>query len=179
MLYIVLALVLLLLVAVAFLRLVRSHDTRVTDLDDLTGRTRAVDMEAFQNLIDPAETVFLKQQLQPALFRIVQRERILASTEYVRNIAHNAGLLIQLGQLARNHTDPQLAQAAHAMVERALRVRLMSMLVLVKLYSLSLIPALPFDAASIHRDYRNLTESAILFTRLQRPAFAGRVSAML
>jgi hypothetical protein len=50
---------------------------------------------------------------------------------------------------------------------------------IIKLYAHSIIPALPLQAEDIFRDYRRLTESAVLFTRLQRPAFAGRVSAML
>jgi len=177
--YVIVSLLVLLLVAFGLLRLVRSQRETVTNLDDLTGLTRAVDLEAFQNLVDPAEMQFLRQNLPLLQFRLVQRERTLAAAEYVRHIAHNAGLLIQLGQLARNNADPQLAQAAQAMVERALHVRMLSMMVLVKLYVRSVIPALPFAPEDIFRDYRNLTESAILFTRLQRPAFAGRVGAML
>ncbi|MGZ4786893.1 MAG: hypothetical protein ACXVZV_06035 [Terriglobales bacterium] len=148
-------------------------------MDDLTGQSRAVDVEAFQNLIDPEETKFLRRCLPPAHFRIVQRERTLAAIEYVRNITHNAALLIRLGQLALNHPDPQLARAAQAMVERGLHVRTLAMFALLKLYTRSMVPVLPFEAHDIFRDYRSLTESAVLFTRLQRPAFAGRLSAML
>ena len=177
--FVIIVLVVLLFVAFLLLRLVRRQHETVASLDDLTARSQAVDMEAFQNLVDPAETQFLRRSLPPVQFRIVHRERTLATVVYVRHIAHNAGLLIQLGQLARSNPDPQLAQAAQAMVERALRVRMLSMMVLIKLYARTVIPALPFAPDVIFRDYRNLTESAVLFTRLQRPAFAGRVSAML
>jgi len=173
------ALVVLALVAFGLLLLVRSQRQTVSSLDELAGNTRAIDMPAFHNLIDPAETRFLQQTLPLAQFRLVQRRRVLAATEYVRNIAHNAGLLIQLGQLARVSPDPQLAEAARLMVERAAHVRIMATLVLGKLYLQSFLPAAPFVAEDIARDYRALTETAVLFTRLQRPAFAGRVSAML
>ncbi len=177
--FVLIALVVLLLAALYLLRAARGHNAPIASLDDLTGRSRAVDVEALQNLIDPGETRFLQKALSPAHYRIVQRERTLAAIEYVRNIAHNAGLLIRLGQLALNHPDPRLAQAAQAMVERGLQVRTLAMFALVKLYTRSLIPALPFEADRIFRDYRRLTELAVLFTRLQRPAFAGRLSAML
>ena len=177
--FVILALIVLLLVALVLLRLVRRQHQQVANLDDLPGRSRTVDLEAFQNLVDPAETRFLRQNLSRTQFRIVQRERTLAAAEYVRHIAYNAGLLIQLGQLARVNPDPQLAQAAQAMVERALHVRLLAMMVLIRLYARSVVPVLPFAPDDIFRDYRKLTESAILFTRLQRPAFAGRVGAML
>jgi hypothetical protein len=176
---VVTALVVLALVAFGLLLLVRSQRQTVSNLDELAGKARAVDMPALHNLIDPEETRFLQQTLSPAQFRTLQRERTLAAAEYVRNISHNASLLIQLGQLARVNPDPQLAESARLMVERAAHVRLMSTLVLGKLYLQSLLPNLPFVAEDIAHDYRALTETAVLFTRLQRPAFAGRVSAML
>jgi hypothetical protein len=40
-------------------------------------------------------------------------------------------------------------------------------------------PTAPLAAEAVFRDYRRLTESAVLFTKLQRPAFAGRVAAVL
>lgn len=173
------ALVLLALVAFGLLLLVRSQKQSVSSLDELVGRTSAVDMLAFQNLIDPAETRFLQQTLPPARFRVVQRERTLAAAGYVRNIMQNAGVLIQLGQFGRLSHDPQLAEAARVMVERAARVRMIATVVVVRLYLQSLVPALPFVSEDIARDYRTLTEAALLFTRLQQPAFAGRVGAML
>lgn len=177
--FVVTALVLLAFVAFGFLLLVRSQKKTVSKLDELAGNTRAVDMAALHNLIDPDETRFLRQTLPLAQFRRVQRERTLATADYVRNIMHNAGVLSQLGQLGLTSPDPQLSQAAQVMVERAGQVRLMATLVLMKLYLHSLMPSLPFASANVLRDYRNLTEAALLFTRLQRPAFAGRVGAML
>lgn len=177
--FVLLSLVLLLLIAFGLLALTRSHARSIGGLDDLSGNTRAVDLAAFQNLIDPAETQFLRSSLRAADFRAVQRERMLAAAEYVHCIQHNARILLQVGQLARLSPDPQIATAAQAIVERAARVRLMSTFALCKLYALSVSPALPFATESIFHDYRQLTEATILFTRLQRPAFAGRLGAML
>lgn len=176
---IAISLLILLLVAVGLLKLVRTQHVAVSNLDDLPANTHAIDMAAFQNLIDPAETDFLRRHLSPVQFRIVQRERTLAAVEYVRRIAHNAAVLVQLGQMARLNPDPQLAESARVMVERAAHVRIMATVVLMKLYARSVVPGFPFAAEGIFRDYRTLTDSAVLFTRLQRPAFAGRVGAML
>jgi hypothetical protein len=176
---IVIFLLILALVALGLLKLVRSQRVAVSNLDDLAGHTRAIDMAAFQNLVDPAETDFLRRNLSPVQFRIVQRERTLAAAEYVRRIAHNAAVLVQLGQMARLNPDPQLSESARVMVERAAHVRIVATLVLMKLYARSVVPGFPLAAEDMFRDYRNLTDSAVLFTRLQRPAFAGRVGAML
>jgi hypothetical protein len=179
MIYVVSALIVLLVVALFLLQLVRGQDAPLANLEDLQGLTRPVDMEALANLVDPTDRQFLSQSLSSANFRIVQRQRTLALMDYVRNIAHNAGLLVRLGQAARANPNPQLALAAQAMLERALHVRMIAMLVLVKLYARSVVPALPFAGEDIFRDYRNLTETVLLYTRLQRPAFAGRMGAML
>lgn len=177
--FVIATLLVLLVVAILLLRFAGSHRISISSLDELAGQTQTVDLPALQNLTDANETRFLRQNLSPARFRIVQRERNLAAAEYIRHIYHNAAVLIQFGQLGLANPDPQLAEAARVMVERAAHVRLMATLVLMKLYARSVIPAVPFAADDIFRDYRNLTDSALLFTRLQRPAFAGRVGAML
>ena len=179
MIYVVSALIILLLVALFFLRLVRGHDGPLAEIEELQGLTRPIDMDALSALLDPADAQFLARNLSPINLRTLQRQRTLAITDYVHNIAHNAGLLVRLGQVARANPNPQIALAAQAMVERALHVRMVAMLVLVKLYARSLVPVLPLTAEEIFRDYRSLTETALLYTRLQRPAFAGRMGAML
>jgi len=166
-------------VAVGLFRMSRTQAQAVTTVEELARKTRAVDMAALHNLLDPADTQYLQQKLEPAVFRKVQRQRSLAAVEYVRNISHNAGLLIELGQFTQNSSDAQLAEAAHAMVDKALHVRTVATFVIIKLYVRSILPLLPFSTEAVVREYRGLTESAVLFTRLQQPAFAGRVGAML
>ncbi len=168
-----------LLSAVFLVTLSHRRAEAIKDLDDLAGRTRPVDIRAFQNLTDPAETRFLKQNLSWAHFRMVHRERTLAAAEYVQNIAHNASVLMRLGQAARTNPDPEVVRAAEDMVQRALMVRIVAMQVLVKLYVQSMVPGFSGLPQDIFERYRGLTDTATLFTSLQRPAFAGRVHAML
>ena len=51
---------------------------------------RPVDVEAFRNLINPAEDEYLRHRLPPSQFRIVRRERLRAMAAYVQLIASNA-----------------------------------------------------------------------------------------
>jgi hypothetical protein len=160
-------------------RLVRVHHTRIAGLDDLAGQTRPIDLQAFQNLTDPAQTEFLRRKLSRRDFITVQRQRNLAAVEYVRRIALNASILAQLGSAALSNPDPEVARAAQAMINSALRVRVLATMAMFKLYLESTLPGYTVSAAGVFADYRRLTESATLFTRVQRPAFAGRLHAML
>lgn len=178
--WITITLAILALLAAGFLVWIsRQHRIELSGIEDLAANTRPVDIEAFRNLVDVDETEFLRRRLPPSDFRKVQRERTLAATEYVRNISHNAKVLIKLGQSARDAQDAELRRVAAEMVQSALSVRMLAMRVLVLLYIDSVFPAFRTSQLEILQDYRELTSRATLFTRLQRPAFAGRVSAML
>lgn len=170
----VVALVLLGLFAVA-----RKQHARVGALEDLAGQTSPIDIEALQNLIAPEQTKYLRGQLSKRDFRRVHRQRLLATTDYVRRIAVNSAILMQLATAARHSQDAAVAEAAQVMAERALRVRMLAMLALIKLYAQSVTPGWEWSSESVLAGYHQLTESAILLTRLQRPAFAGKMTAML
>lgn len=157
----------------------RREQIEVSGLDDLASSARPVDMGAFRNLVDADETEFLRRRLSAPEFRQVQRARSLAAAEYVKNISHNARVLIRLGQSARDARDAELRQAAAEMVRSALEVRMFAMRILVFLYIGSVFPGFGSSQNEILQGYRELTSRATLFARLQRPAFAGRVSAML
>src|SRR6478609_3962878 len=104
-----------LLAALFFIRVSRGHAEAISNLDDLSGRTQPIDLAAFRNLIDPAETAFLRSHLRSQDFRDIHRERTQAAVEYVQRIALNAALLLRLGQAARTNPDPEIAKAAQSM----------------------------------------------------------------
>src|SRR2546429_8367388 len=105
------ALVLFSLMALLLMYAVRGKTSAVAKLDDLVGRTRPVDIDAFRNLIDPAEEEFLRENLPAGEFRVIQRERLRAAVEYVSCAAHNAAILVRLGESARLNLDPKIAEA--------------------------------------------------------------------
>ena len=103
----------------------------------------------------------------------------MAAAEYVRRIAENAAILLRLGQAARSDPNREIALAAQQIVNRAVVVRLLAMRALIRLYLEAWMPGLTSAGADIFDRYNRLTESVVFFTRLQQPAYASRVSAML
>src|SRR5437868_14744978 len=81
---------------ILLLLITRGYRNSVSGLEDLAGRTRPIDIEAFCNIIDPAEEEFLRANLLAHEFRSMQRQRLLAASEYVRNAAHNAATLLRV-----------------------------------------------------------------------------------
>ena len=151
----------------------------VRNLEDLAGQTQPVDFAAFSNLLDASQEQFLKQRLSANDYRQLRRARLLATLEYVKRLAHNAQVLMRLGEAARSSSEPEVAKAAQALVNNALRMRLLAMSVTVKLYGELLVPQFSAELEPVADRYRQLTEAAGLLARLQQPAFAGRVAALL
>lgn len=165
--------------ALFFVGMSKRHANAISRFEELDGRTKPVDMKAFRNLIALSEARYLEENLPAKVLRSIQRERALAAAEYVQRIAHNARVLSRLGQAARTNPDPEVARAATAMVNSALAVRLLAMRALAKLYVQAWLPQIGFSAEDVFDRYRRLTDSASLFVRLQQPAYASRLSAML
>jgi hypothetical protein len=111
-------------VAIALVVLVRGAPGDVRMISDLTGRAIPVDLKAFKNLVDPAETAWLAARLPGPEFRRVQRCRIRAILAYATLTGRNAALLLRLGELARGSQDPRVAEAGRQMASVALSVRL-------------------------------------------------------
>src|SRR5262249_5205266 len=150
----VLGIVLAALFAALFLvRASHGHAAAISRLEELDGRTHPVDLEAFHNLVDPAQSAFLRENLPGHEFRGIQRERALTAAEYVEHIADNAAILLRLGQAARANANPDIAQAAQQMVERALTVRMIAMRALAKLYLQALIPGIRISSADVFERY--------------------------
>ena len=151
----------------------------VRNLEDLAGQTQPVDFAAFSNLLDASQKQFLKERLSSSDYRQLRRARLLATLDYVKRLSHNAQVLMRLGEAARSSSEPEVAKAAHALVNNALRMRLLAMSVTVKLYGELLVPQFSAELEPVADRYRQLTDAAGLLARLQQPAFAGRVAALL
>ena len=164
---------------VVLLLAVRGQGVAVCNLLDLEGRTQPVDLEAFRNLTDPREEQYLKEQLEPAEFRAVQRERMRVALGYVRRVAHNASILLRLGEAARRNTEPEVARAAGGLVESALRLRFYALLAVGLLRARMLVPDVSWSPARMAADYQGLRDHVARLSRLQVPAEAGRISAAL
>jgi hypothetical protein len=173
---------LLLLVASALWLLVRAargQSTAIASIVDLQGRTTAVDIAAFRNLISPQEENYLRHNLPAGEFRRIQKERMCAAAAYIQNALHNAAILLRLGEAARRSPDPQLAVAGRQLVDNAIRLRLYAFFALLKLYLNIAFPGLQLSPLAVADRYERLTEAMAHFTRLQQPGLVSRISLSL
>lgn len=165
----------LILVALAFLALwflIRVSKGRALTcevLENPTEHIRAVDVEAFRNLVDPDEEEFLRTNLPPAEFRRLQRERLRAAVEYVSCAAHNAAILLRLADAGRRSSDPATAEAAQKLVDNALRLRLYALQAIPKLYLGMILPGSRISPVRIAESYEQMTRLVVLLGCLQYP----------
>ncbi len=138
---------------------------------------RPIDVEAFRNLINPAEDEYLRRRLPPAEFRMVRRARLGAMAAYVQVAARNATVLISVGESALASGDPRIAEAAQQLVNHAVLLRRNTTVALARIYLALLYPGSEFAAVRVVDRYEQLSGSAMLLGRLQNPATAVRLSS--
>ncbi len=138
-------------------------------LENPTEHIRAVDLEAFRNLVDPDEEEFLRTNLPSSEFRRIQRERLRAAVEYVSCAAQNAAVLLRLADAGRRSPDPATAEAAEKLVQNALRLRLYALQAIPKLYLGMVLPGTRISAVGIAERYEQMTRLVVLLGCLQYP----------
>jgi len=166
--------------AVAVLVLIRGarwHHRPVPALQALEEYTRPVDLAALRNLIDPAEEDYLRERLPAGTYRAIQRERLRAALEYVQRTAYNSAILLRVGEAARRDPNPEVAAAARALANDAMRLRVHARLAMLVLYGRIALPGARISVGRVTDIYENLTQGLVRLTRLQDPAHATRVSA--
>ena len=162
------------LVVVAFLalvfliRLTKGRALAPHILENPGSHLRAVDVEAFRNLMDPSEEEFLRSRLEPHEFRKLERERLRAAIEYLSAAAENAAILLRLGEAARRGPDAATAAAADKLIDDAIRLRLYAFQALPRLYLAMILPGMPISPARVADSYERMTRQVILLG-LQHP----------
>jgi hypothetical protein len=151
----------------------------VHQLEDLAGRTRPVDIEAFRNLVDPREENFLRDSMVPKQFRAVQRDRMRAALSYIHNTAYNAAFLLRVGAAAARSPDPRIAQAGRQLTDRALRLRAYALLSSAKLYVRIAFPDARLSYGRLADNYQSLSALAGQLALMQHPTHAARLSNLL
>lgn len=143
----------------------------------MAGAIRPIDIEAFRNLIDPAEDDYLRRRLPPARFRAVRRERLRAMAAYVHVAGSNAAVLVRAGEAALASGDPRVAEAAHQLVNDALLLRRNATVALARIYLALAWPTSGIAPVRVVDRYERLSGTAMLLGRLQNPAVPVRLSA--
>jgi len=140
-------------------------------------RIEPIDIEAFRNLVSPAENDYLRRRLPTAEFRAVQRERLRAAAAYIRVAGRNAAILVAIGQAALSASDAATVEAARQLVDNALLLRRNATVALLRIYVALAWPHSALAAAPIVHGYEQLSGRAMLLGRLQNPAVPVRISA--
>jgi hypothetical protein len=138
-----------------------------------------IDVEAFRNLVNPAEDNYLRLRLPPPQFRQVRRQRLLAMAAYVKAAGRNADVLMRIGHAALASPDARAVLAAQQLVSDAVLLRRNAALSLAKIYVALAWPNSGLVASRVADGYERLNGSAMLLGRLQNPAVAVRLSAAL
>src|SRR5215470_15517703 len=131
-------------------------------LDALTAQLTPIDVRAFRNLVNENEREYLRLNLSSSDFRSVQRKRMKAASEYVLCAAHNAGVLIRLGEAAKHSTDPALAQAAARLQQSAAQFRLHAVGVMPRLYVSMLVPSISWSSGGLPDVCDRLSRQAVI-----------------
>jgi hypothetical protein len=147
---------------VALLLLARRRSLSARWLKDPAAHLISVDLDAFRNLIDPQEEEFLRTHLPPSDFRRIQRQRMLAATEYVSAVAQNAAVLLRVAHLARLEGNPTIVISAERLTNTALGLRLQAWRSLGVLYFAILLPGRHVSLGRVAERYEQVTSQAVL-----------------
>jgi hypothetical protein len=161
----------------AILFLAKGRAQPPTSLGNLRKQMHSLDIEAFRNLIDSRDEEFLRRTLEPPLFRVVQRARLLAAVEYIGCASRNAAILHRFGEAARHSLNPSVAEAGNKLVNSAIRFRLNALHSIVKLYLAILMPGTSVRKVRIVEGYERMTALVALLGCLQFERRAAYASA--
>ena len=125
---------------------------------------RPIDVEAFRNLINPAEDEYLRRRLPANRFRGVRRERLRAMAAYVHVAGSNAAVLVRVGEAALATGDARIAGAAQQLVNDALLLRRNTTVALARSFSIG-----SSGAACVPGP----VAAACGFTSISKPGFGG------
>lgn len=153
----------------------RSATPRNASFEQLESQIHELDLPAFQNLTDPAETLFLASSLSPRVFRSVQRRRILAAFHYLNALSANAVILMRMGDLAGHSDDAEIAESGRALSNAALHTRLLVLRAYCFLAPQWLFPsANPQWFPGIVAHYDELKRCLVHLVSVQQPSMTSR-----
>jgi hypothetical protein len=156
-----------------------TRSLRISENSSLSAKIQPIDVEAFRNLIDPAEDDYLRRRLTASEFRLVRRQRLRAMAAYVQTAGRNAAVLVLIGQSALTAPDAETAEAARRLVDNALLLRRNAAFALFRIYVALAWPNSGLAAVPVLHSYEQLNGTAMLLGRLQRPGAPLRISATL
>ena len=119
-----------------------------------------VDLEAFENLVDPGEEHFLRMNLSSPDFRRVQRSRLRAAKLYVATLSQNAAVLVAIGEASHSNADPELEAARQEIIQRAVRLKIWCFLSQLRMDAAFVFPSHLSPSTKIANQYMLVTYMA-------------------
>ncbi len=152
------------------------HGSQLKNMADLESNWQNVDMEAFLNLVDPAEERYLRRNLSAAQFASIQRHRVRVMWEYLGRLSANSKLMMQAAQMVQHHGSPQQMQEATRLVGTATRVRMLIFAVDAYLVVRFLLPQTQDPVRTLVGQYDALTQ---MFSQTcgARAAYSGSMAS--
>lgn len=151
----------------------------ISDVRQIVGRSRPVNVAAFRQLQDPRDTAFLRGQLSAAAFRKVQRLRARAELEYLFDIFYNSAILVRVGDLARETTQPELVSAGTQLLNAAIEIRLHAATAILRAGVHCVWPAGLRSDEPVIGEYELLRDRVAALALMQAPAESSRVAAAI
>ena len=135
---------------------VRTHQLDKVSADELPRLLRPMDLEAFLNLVDPAEDEFLERELPRHQLSRIRKERLRAVLEYLGRARHNAAILLRMGEATQHSPERELAMQGVQLVSAALRFRSYAMLLTLKTHISLLAGGSPVQIGAFRERYAEL-----------------------
>lgn len=130
---------------------------------------RALDIEAFRNLVDPEEEAFLRARLSARDFRRAKRLRAGAALAYVRSLSQASLQIARLGDAAQRNPDPAVAASGRQIVNSATNLRLRALQASASLVVSAALPGLaPRPLRSLFDQYDQAAHLLESHTGLER-----------
>ncbi len=126
-----------------------------------------LDVLAFNNLIDPGEENYLRENLPASSFRYIQRLRMRAAIEYVTCASRNAALLIRLGKDLGSAAGVSRSPQTRELVTAAAQLRLLSVLVLCLLWIKIAFPGLRLSLKEVSTMHERLVRQHAFLDRVK------------
>lgn len=134
------------------------RDRQIERLSDVQNLWQKVDIEAFMNLVDPAEERYLRRNLSTMEFNRIHRRRIRAMWEYLGRLAFNSRLMMQAGQMAQHESSGDRLREATQLVANASRMRMLIFAADIFLAVRFLLPEMQDPIGSLVANYDALTQ---------------------
>jgi hypothetical protein len=162
-----------LLVLFAYLATRRTRD--MPDLDRTITAIRALDVEAFRNLVDPEEEEFLRASLPAQEFRRVKRERSRTALVYAKELSKVSLQFARFGEAAQRSPDPVIAAWGKQIANSAIYLRLRALDASAQLILSATFPGLhPRPLRSLLEQYDRATGLLLNHNALRRNAIKSQ-----